>query len=227
MEVSPRPKITSETEPKERNVHWTPRLETIIAREAEKCRGLAWIHQHSEQHQNLRNNGVQIPVMVLSTLVGTASVGSGVFQCSPTSTLVIGLVSLGVGILSTLGNYFSYAKKTEAHRVAYLQYNRVFSDIQVELALPHTERLAPMDLLRGLRKDMKHLAETAPSPPSIIIQEFCKEFDMITNIAKPMETNGLEKIDVYSDTETTISIETQTSAMMVKTDLSPKPQVPV
>jgi hypothetical protein len=39
-----------------RDIHWSSQLEILIAKEGEKCRGLAWIHQHSEQLINNRNN---------------------------------------------------------------------------------------------------------------------------------------------------------------------------
>ena len=58
------------------DIHWSNQLEDLIAGEAEKCRGLSWIHQHAEQIASARNNLIQIPVIVLSTLCGTASVSS-------------------------------------------------------------------------------------------------------------------------------------------------------
>ena len=59
-----------------RDIHWSNQLEDLIAGEAEKCRGLSWIHQKAELIASTKNNYIQIPVIVLSTLCGTASVSS-------------------------------------------------------------------------------------------------------------------------------------------------------
>lgn len=184
-----------------RDIHWSVQLETLIAREAEKCRGLAWIHQRAELHQNHRNNIIQIPVIVFSTVAGTASVGSATLFGNQTTlaSIAIGGVSILVGIMNTLGSYFSFAKRAEAHRIAYIQYSKLFSQISIEMALPRNERMAPPQILKLIRDSMERLSETTPSPPKAIIAAFKDEFKGIDDIAMPSETNGLEKVVVYSD----------------------------
>ena len=115
----------------DRDIHWSEPLELLVASEGEKCRGLAWINQQSESHYATRANAIAIPVIVLSTLAGTASVGSTSLFGSETqiSSIVIGLVSIGVGILNTISSYFSFARKAESHRIAFLQYSKLFSII--------------------------------------------------------------------------------------------------
>ena len=196
---------TNQNPPKEndqqtREIHWSVQLETLIAREAEKCRGLAWIHQRAELHQNYRNNIIQIPVIVLSTIAGTASVGSTTLFGDKTqlAAIAIGGVSIFVGVLNTLGSYFSFAKRAEAHRIAYIQYSKLFSQIAIELALPRDERMPPPQLLKLIRDSMERLSETTPSSPKSIINQFNSEFKDVEDIAMPSETNGLEKVKVYS-----------------------------
>jgi len=189
-----------DNEQQTREIHWSVQLETLIAREAEKCRGLAWIHQRAELHQNYRNNIIQIPVIVLSTVAGTASVGSTTLFGEKTqlAAIAIGGVSIFVGILNTLGSYFSFAKRAEAHRIAYIQYSKLFSQIAIELALPRDERMPPPQLLKLIRDSMERLSETTPSAPKSIINQFNVEFKDVEDIAMPSETNGLEKVKVYS-----------------------------
>jgi hypothetical protein len=184
----------------ERNIHWSPQLEDLIAHEGEKCRGLAWIHQHAEQTLSKKNNIIQIPVIVLSTLCGTASVGSSaLFGEGGYANIVIGLVSISVGVLNTLGNYFAYARKSEAHRIAYLHYSKLFSWVAVELSLPRSERMVPAEMLKQIRDEMERLAETTPSPPEPILREFNQKFKDYKDVARPAETNGLQKILIYRD----------------------------
>jgi len=184
----------------DRDLTWSEPLELLIAQEGEKCRGLAWIHQRAETFYSIRNNWIAIPVIVLSTLSGTASVGSSsLFQGeTQISSIVIGLVSIGVGILNTISSYFAFSRKAEAHRIAHLNYNKLFQTISVEMSLPRSERAEPEHLLAQIRTTMERLAETTPTPPDKILAEFNLRFkDEDKTIARPTETNGLHKIKVY------------------------------
>ncbi len=184
----------------DRDIHWSEPLEILISQEGERCRGLAWINQRAETYYAHRANAIAIPVIVLSTLAGTASVGSSsLFQGdTQISSVVIGLVSIGVGILNTISSYFSWARKSESHKIAYLQYSKLFSIIRVEMSLPRSERQQPEQLLKQIRDGMERLAETTPSPPPSILDEFNKHFkDEDKTISRPIEVNGLQKVLIY------------------------------
>ena len=184
----------------DRDIHWSAPLEELVASEGEKCRGLAWINQRAEVYYAHRANAIAIPVIVLSTLAGTASVGSSsLFQGdTQISSVVIGLVSIMVGILNTISSYFSWSRKSESHKIAYLQYSKLFSIIRVEMSLPRAERQEADRLLQQIRDSMERLAETTPSPPPSILDEFNKHFkDEDKTISRPVETNGLQKILIF------------------------------
>jgi hypothetical protein len=135
----------------------------------------------------------------LSTLTGATSISStSLFgqEHSATASKILGFVSISVGIINTLGNYFSYAKKSESHRIAYLHYSKLFSWISVELSLPREERMTAEDMLKSLRVEMERLAETTPMPPESILLEFKEKFKDY-DVCKPAETNGLAKISIF------------------------------
>jgi hypothetical protein len=139
-------------------IEWSTQLEDILAQEGERCRGLAWLHIRAEAATSKYNTYVQVPVIVLSTLAGTASVGSAtLFGGGPASSIAIGLVSIGVGILNTLGGFFAFAKRTEAHRIAHLNYSKLSSKISIELSLPRDERMLPEPFLVNIRETMASL----------------------------------------------------------------------
>jgi hypothetical protein len=125
-------------------IHWNEQLENVIAAEAERCRGYAWIHMRAEQRQQRRANFLAIPVIVLSTLAGSASIGStSLFGDTPWASTGIGAVQILVGVLQTLASYFQYSRRSEAHHQAYIQYSKLFSAVQVEMGLPRVERKGP------------------------------------------------------------------------------------
>jgi len=182
------------------HVEWSSQVEDILAAEGEKCRGLSWIHTRCETEMSRFNTFIQVPVIVLSTLAGTASVGSATLFAGQTtaSSIAIGLVSISVGIMNTLGGFFNFAKRAESHRIAHLHYSKIASKISIELSLPRLERISAESLLNYVRESMERLAETTPLAPEKILHNFNTEFKELKNeIAMPPETNGLHKIKVY------------------------------
>ena len=194
----------------DRDIHWSTPLELLVASEGEKCRGLAWINQKAEVYYSHRANAIAIPVIVLSTLAGTASVGSTSLFGNETqiSSIVIGLVSIGVGILNTISSYFAWSRKAESHRIAYLQYSKLFSIIRVEMSLPRSERQEAEILLKQIRDGMERLAETTPSPPPSILEEFNKHFkDEDKTISRPIEVNGLQKVLIWKQPSVPVELD--------------------
>lgn len=186
----------------EYTIEWSSQLEDILAQEGERCRGLAWLHTRAEALTSKYNTFVQVPVIVLSTLAGTASVGSAtLFGPGPVSSIAIGLVSIGVGILNTLGGFFAFAKRTESHRIAHLNYSKLSTKISIELSLPRDERMSAEPFLINIRETMERMAETTPMVPEQILKDFNKKFkgesESDEGIALPVETNGLHKIKIF------------------------------
>jgi len=179
-------------------IEWSSQLEDILAQEGERCRGLAWLHIRAESLTSKYNTFVQVPVIVLSTLAGTASVGSAtLFGSGPISSIAIGLVSISVGILNTLGSFFAFAKRTESHRIAHLNYSKLSSKISIELSLPRDERMLAEPFLENIRETMERMAETTPMCPEDIIKDFNEKFKDCDGVALPVETNGLHKISIF------------------------------
>jgi len=185
----------------EHPIEWSSQLEDIIAKEGERCSGLAWLHTKAEIETSTYNSYVQVPVIILSTLAGTASVGSAtLFGNSTTASgIAIGLVSIGVGILNTLGGFFAFAKRSESHRIAHLNYSKLASKIAIELSLPRQERMKAETLLTYLRETMERLAETTPNCPVNIITQFNEKYKNEKQIALPVEVNGIHKIEIYRE----------------------------
>lgn len=158
-------------------ISWNKELEDLIGHEGEKCAGLAWIYRETEQYYSKANNYVALPVIVLSTLTGFISGSSQLIFSNPdTSSIGIGAVSLFTGVLSTIGSYFSWAKKAEACRISALQYSKLHKFISVELTLPKVERIRAKDMLKMIRETIERLLETSPAIPPKIIELYNHKF---------------------------------------------------
>ena len=116
------------------------------------------------------------------------------------SSILLGVSSLLVSMLNTVGTYFGWAKRAEAHRLSAIQYARLYRFLAIELGLPRDERMTPTDLLKYTKDSYDRLQEVSPLVPPELVAEFRKKFGKNTELSKPEELNGLDKIVVYRDT---------------------------
>lgn len=187
-----------------REITYHEALEELIAHEAERCSGLSWMHTKAESYYSLRNTAVALPTIVLSTLVGFLSgTSSSIFPDATLGSIGIGSVSLFTGVLSTIGTFFSFAKKAEGHRIAGIQYSKISRFLAIELTLPRSERMSAGDLLKMTKESIERQIETSPPIPDAIIQEFKTKFKNADGIAVPEVANGIHKVNVNSKMLTT------------------------
>ena len=187
-----------------RDISYHEALETLIAQEAERCAGLSWLHGRAEAYYSVRNTAVTLPTIILSTLVGFLSgTSSSIFSDATMGSIGIGSVSLFTGVLSTIGTFFSFAKKAEGHRIASIQYSKISRFLSIELTLPRSERMSAGDLLKITKENIERQIETSPPVPDAIISEFKSKFKDMKDIAVPDVANGIHKVQVNSKIMTT------------------------
>ena len=180
-----------------KDITWNATLETLIAEEGEKCCGNAWLHAESEKHFSRHANVIAIPVIVLSTLAGSANMASSTLFNNPAvSSVAIGALSIVTGIISTIGSYFAWAKRAETHRICAIQYAKLARYLTIEMSLPASERLKAADLLKITREQIERLLEISPAVPDSIILAYRNKFATYTDIAHPESTNGLHKVAI-------------------------------
>ena len=163
-----------------------------------------WLHDRAQKKYNRLSNFINIPVIVLSTLAGSASIGSeSLFAGFPQASVIIGLVSILVGILGTLQSYFNFEKRTESHKIASIQYYKVYNFIKIELSLPRKDRTNVSDFLKLIKEDLERLKEISPIIPDEIIAEYKVKFDIpdYKDVSKPEICNGLASIQPFNQAE--------------------------
>jgi hypothetical protein len=194
-------------------ISWNSQLERILSDEGERSLCYSWLHSKSEKWYSKLNTYLTLPVILMSTVAGAGSIGTkSLFNGSETANLVIGCISLSVATLNTVSSYFSWSKRSEAHRIAGTTYAKIYRFILIELALPRSERISAKDMLKIVRDQCDRLQEIAPQVPDNIIDEFKKKFANTTpDVKKPEITNGLDPIIVYSAELATPKVSVKTS----------------
>jgi len=188
-------------------IHWNEQLERIVSNEGERALCYNWLHKQSEKKFNALSIYIALPTIILSTITGSASIGStSIFPDQLVASMTIGMISLSVAIFNSVSNYFAWTKRAETHRISALTYGRLHRFVMIELSLPRKERMNAKDTLKMVREQLDRLQETSPPIPDDIIRLFNKRFEKGTDdVSKPLETNGLDPINVYhplNDTHT-------------------------
>jgi len=184
------------------NVTWTVVLEDYFAQTGEKANGLAIMHKRAESIFGRRKTYIDLPVIVGSGAVaflnaGSSSLFAGNAQLAATA---LGVASLTIGIINTIGTYFGWAKRAEGHRMSAIHYAKLYRFIGVEMRLPREQRMQPGDFLKYVKDQYDRLAELSPLIPTSITATFTRQMEKYKDISKPEETNGLNKINIFVDT---------------------------
>ena len=186
------------------NVSWNDNLEKYFADTGEKANCLAWVHKRAEEIYSHRQTFIDLPVIVISSLTGFLSASStNLFEGQEKlSSILLGVASLLVSMINTIGTKFAWGQRGTAHRLSAIQYARLHRFLAIEMNLPREERMTPTDLLKYTKDAYDRLQEVSPLIPPELINEFRKKFGGIKDISKPEELNGIDKIVVYRDTFT-------------------------
>jgi hypothetical protein len=183
------------------NVTWTIVLEDYFAQTGEKANGLAIMHKRAESIFTRRKTYIDLPVIVGSGAVAFLNAGSSsLFTDHQLAATALGVGSLVIGVLNTIGTYFGWAKRAEGHRMSSIHYAKLYRFINVEMHLPREQRMQPGDFLKYVKDQYDRLAELSPMIPSSITSTFAKQMEKYKDISKPEETNGLNKISIFVDT---------------------------
>lgn len=200
---------------------WTKEQEGLMAEWSDKAGCYRWLHDRCEKKYSKLNMGITIPVIILSTLTGTANFALDGFIPANNQDMKkyaqagIGAVSIFAGILTTLGNFLRYAQGSESHRVAGIAWGKFQRQIAVELAIHPNERIDSMDFLKICRAELDRLIEQSPPIPDDIIKEFLHEFKDKKDIKKPEIVGGMEHTHVFQDTQSRLKLLTGEAALML------------
>ena len=225
MESEQKKDTNTETEGTEGRVRkflngWTTEQERLMSEWSDIAMCYRWLHDHSEKIYHSKTLWINIPVIVLSTLGGTANFGiQSIFSDDTTKKLAsfaIGGVSLFAGLLTTINNYLRYPQLEESNRVASIAWGKFQRLIAVELSLHPDERMDSMDFLKVCRADLDRLIEQSPPIPPQAIQLFEFRFGSIKELKKPDICGALEHTRVYESSETRLKQVAVDAALLLR-----------
>jgi len=161
-----------------KEIDWKYEHEKILVDWADKAMCYRWLHSKSHQVYSYQNAWYTIPVIVMSTLTGTANFAQERFPDSIKiyAPMMIGTVNIFAGILTTIQQFLKISELNEAHRVAGIAWDKFYRNIKVELAKCPDERIHVGQMLKICKEEFDRLMETCPAISDKIIAQFEEAF---------------------------------------------------
>lgn len=176
-------------------VAWSDGIEEVLRKEGEESESLFWAHNRASVMATRYNDMINIPSIILQTVTGFLSATNGLVPA-----IALGAFSVFTGILSTILSYYKFSARAEAHRMSAQLYLKIYKKIEIELSLPHEQRILPLKLLDEIRDKLARVSEVAPDIPEAVIAEYKIKFHD-GDTKKPILMNGLDKIKVFKREE--------------------------
>tara|TARA_B100000902_G_scaffold397185_1_gene460217 strand:- start:14 stop:1015 length:1002 start_codon:yes stop_codon:yes gene_type:complete len=163
--------------PEDMKRQWHAQQEDILKEWSEQAGCYRWMHERAYQVYKKQNMRFSIPVIVISTITGTANFAQSGFPESIKgwAPLIIGTLNLAAGLITTIAQFLRVSELLEGHRAASIAYSKLSRNIAVELSLPSDERSMPgIDYIKQCRSDIDRLIEQSPPIPPDILNTFDK-----------------------------------------------------
>ena len=180
---------------------WSTEIEELLSEWGEVSQCYAYLHNYSQRKYKRKYHHLQIPIIILSTLTGTANFATDSYVPDGYKhgfSAGVGSLNIFCGILGTLLSFLRYSEIYEGHRISALAWSKLSRAIEIELSLQDIKRKPCRDFLKICRAEYDNLLESAPSVDLDIIADFNKKFgEKYPNVRKPVICNGLKAITPY------------------------------
>ena len=200
----------------------------LLKKWAEMASSYRVLHDRAYRKYRHQNYWFTIPVIIFSTILGTASFSQSTFPIEYQSYIPMGIGSLNIisGIITTIAQFTRVSELSEANRVASISYGKFSRNIVTELSLPPEYRTYNgIDFVQICRTEFDRLIEQSPNIPLEILQRFLKEHEHL-NITKP-DITTVQIVEEYKPTkeEKTANIIANAAMKFVETKKNAKSDV--
>lgn len=160
------------------NIRWSDEHENILVDWADQAMCYKWMHGRARVKYNRVNTWFTIPVIIMSTLTGTANFAIDKIpeQYRQLFQISVGSVNILAGIITTVQQFLKITELNEAHRACTISWDKFYRNVKVELTKNRNERMNPYQMIKSCKEEFDRLIETSPTIPLKIVQDFKRTF---------------------------------------------------
>jgi hypothetical protein len=156
---------------------WTNEERALLNEWAARVSAAQHAHYYLMTRLRRKNLWLGVPVVVLTTAVGTSIFAT--LQKGDVSTalrVVAGVVSLAAAILASIQGFLKVAERAERNGVAADWFSSVRRDIELIQATPEAHRGPPATVLGGLKKEINKIVQNYPEIGEKVWHRFATQY---------------------------------------------------
>jgi hypothetical protein len=188
---------------KENREYWKAEEESIIKEWSDKSLCYQWLHTRCREIYQVKNAWFTIPVIIISTLTGTANFAQDRIPEDSREYFVIGVGSLSLiaGIITTINQFLQVSELNEAYRATSIAWNKLHNNLKTLIMRHPLDRIEPTQALKLYKDEYDHLCEISPPIIKKVLKEFNAKFKKSDDLCKPEICSKLVPTNVYKMTD--------------------------
>ena len=163
---------------KENREYWKSEEESIIKEWSDKALCYQWLHTRCREIYQIKNAWFTIPVIIISTLTGTANFAQDRFPDDMKEYFVMGIGSLSIiaGIITTINQFLQISELNEGYRAASISWNKLHNNLKTLIMRHPLDRIEPTQALKLYKDEYDHLCEISPPIVKKVLKQFNSKF---------------------------------------------------
>jgi hypothetical protein len=183
------------------SIEYTSDFELILKAEGERAEAMGILHLNASNYFNFFYVIINLPIIALSSIIGLLSA----IELFKYQNIVYASIFILLGILKAIDSFFSFAKRSETHRIISLQYNKIHKIISIQLSINKSKRYNANHLFKLITSEIQNINESEPIIPNSVLNNFKTKYQKYET-AKPNIVNGLTSITIHKENGSAIMI---------------------
>ena len=183
--------------------YWKAEEEQILKDWADKAQCYEWMHLRSHIKYKGQNAWFTIPVIIISTITGTANFAQDRFGEAYKAWVVMGVGAFNIfaGIITTIYQFLKISELNEGHRVAALYWGKFYRNLRTELAKHPLDRSNHESVITNAKEEYDRLLEMSPMIPQKVLREFNRKYGAMAGFTRPEIVTTRFGTDIYEMTD--------------------------
>ena len=175
-------------------VEWSEQEEYLLALWSDRALCYKLMSERGARKYHKQHLWFSIPVIVLSTLCGSANLAVQSYvpvSAQSMASMIVGCLSLTAGVITTLQTFFASAQKSESHKNSSTSWGKLHRMIYTELSLQRNKRKPVKEFMRQAKNEYDRILDQSPTIPSDILKAFVEDIKHHPNMMLPDECGNL------------------------------------
>jgi virulence-associated protein VapD len=182
--------------------YWKKEEEDLLQEWCDKAKCYEWMHFKTHEKYKSQNTWFTIPVIIISTITGTANFAQDRVpeKSRPYVVMGVGAANIIAGVVTTIHQYLKIAELNESHKIAYNEWGKLYRNIKTEVKKHPFDRENHTVFMKYCKKEYDRLIDSCSSIPKDIVKMFNKKHRKST-IQRPEICHSVNRTEIFEMTD--------------------------